>query len=86
MKKTQFIDTLRNIRANFISWLAIVIVVMITCGVYCGVFYYADAMENKADEFYKKNNLNDLTIISAMGLCRARQLNAECLAQLGLIN
>ena len=68
MKKTQFIDTIRNIRANFISWLAIVIVVMITCGVYCGVFYYADAMESKADEFYKKNNLNDLTIISAMGL------------------
>ena len=70
MKKTQIKDVFRNIRANAVSWLAVVIVVTITCGVYCGVFFYADALEDTAGEFFARANFEDLTVTAAQGLTR----------------
>ena len=68
MKKTQWKDVVRNIRTNVVSWLAVVIVVTITCGVYCGVFFYADALEDTAAEFFENTNFEDLTVTAASGL------------------
>ena len=68
MKTTQRKDVVRNIRTNVVSWLAVVIVVTITCGVYCGVFFYADALENTAEAFYARTNYEDLVITAADGL------------------
>lgn len=68
MKKTQIKDIVRNIRTNAVSWLAIVIVVTITCGVYCGVFFYADALEKSAEDFFSETNFEDLTVTSANGV------------------
>lgn len=68
MKKTQIKDIVRNIRTSVVSWLAVVIVVTITCGVYCGVFYYADALEDKAAGFFEQTAFEDLTVTSAKGM------------------
>ena len=67
MKRTQIKDIVRNIRTNAVSWLAVVIVVTITCGVYCGVFFYADTMEDTAAEFFERTNFEDLTVTTAAG-------------------
>ena len=68
MKKTQIKDIVRNIKANVVSWLAVVIVVTITCGVYCGVFFYADELEKSAGEFFEDTNFEDLTVTVAGGV------------------
>ena len=68
MKKTQIKDILRNIRANCISWLAVSIVTMIACGVYCGAFFYADELESTAADFFARTNVEDFTVMSAKGL------------------
>ena len=68
MKKTQIKDIVRNIRANCISWLAVSIVTMIACGVYCGAFFYADELESTAADFFARTNVEDFTVMSAKGL------------------
>ena len=64
MKKTRLKDTLRNIKSNFVSWLAVAIVTMIGCGSYCGAFFFVDAMEQKAHDFFEETNYEDLSISS----------------------
>ena len=68
MKKTQIKDIIRNIRTNWTSWLAIAIVTMIACGVYCGAFFYADELERTAAGFFSRTNLEDITITAKKGL------------------
>ena len=68
MKKTQLKDTLRNIRSNFVSWLAIVVVTMIGCGTYCGSIFYMDELVTIAADLYQTTNYEDLMITSAQGL------------------
>ncbi len=68
MKKTQIKDIIRNIRTNWTSWLAVAIVTMIACGVYCGAFFYADELESTAAGFFGRTNLEDITITTVKGL------------------
>jgi len=67
MKKTLLKETGRNIRKNLMSWIAIAIVTMIGCGVYCGVFFYADAMERDAQEYFIQTNYEDFDIVALQG-------------------
>ena len=62
MKRTQIKDIVRNIKSNIVSWLAVVIVVTRTFGVYCGVFFYADALEKKAEDFFTQTNFEDMAV------------------------
>ncbi len=68
VKKTQLKDTIRNIKKNFIPWIAISIVTMIGCGVFLGCFFHADALEDKGREYFKTTNFEDFNIVSAAGL------------------
>ncbi len=68
MKKTLLKETIRNIRKNLMSWIAIAVVTMIGCGVYCGVFFYADSMELNAKEFLADVNYEDLDIVALQGI------------------
>ena len=68
MKRTQIKDIVRNIKSNIVSWLAVVIVVTITFGVYCGVFFYADALEKKAEDFFTQTNFEDMAVTAASGM------------------
>ncbi len=67
MKKTLIKEAVRNIRKNLMSWIAIAVVTMIGCGVYCGVFFYADAMEQDAQEFFIQTNYEDFDIVALQG-------------------
>ncbi|MBR4452593.1 MAG: hypothetical protein IKS39_12220 [Clostridia bacterium] len=44
MKKSQWKNSVRNIRKTLVSWIAIVTVTMIGAGVYSGVSFYADSL------------------------------------------
>ena len=66
MKKTLLKETGRNIRKNLMSWIAIAVVTMIGCGVYCGVFFYADAMERDAQEYFIQTNYEDFVHVLNM--------------------
>ena len=68
MKKTQFKDSVRNIKKNFVSWLAVSIVTMICCGVYFGALFYVDSMSRVATEFAQGTNYEDINIIASSGL------------------
>ena len=67
MKKTQLKDWLRNIRSNFVSWLAIVIVLTIGCGTYCGSTFYINKLTEIAADFFAETNYEDLKVTSALG-------------------
>lgn len=67
MKKTLLKETIRNIKKNLMSWIAIAVVTMIGCGVYCGVFFYAEAMEKNAQAFFLQANYEDYDIVALQG-------------------
>ena len=68
MKKTQGKDAFRNIRKNFVSFLAVAIVTMIGCGVHFGSFFYAYALIRSAQEFYRDTNFEDMDVIAIHGI------------------
>ena len=68
MKKTQWKDVLRGIRKNLICWIAIVTVTMVGCGVYSGVYFYADALRDQGVRFLRETAYEDLSILAPEGL------------------
>ena len=68
MKKTFFKDSIRNIKANFISWLAISIVTMIGCGVFLGILFYTYSMTDAGRLFYEKTAYEDMTVKIPFGM------------------
>ncbi len=68
MKKTQWKDVLRSIRKNLICWIAIVTVTMVGCGVYSGVYFYADALRDQGVRFLRETAYEDLSILAPEGL------------------
>lgn len=68
MKKTLLKNTLRTIRKNFVSWLAISVVVMMCCGIYFGTFFYAQAMAKTVNSYASGTGFEDFNLIAVAGL------------------
>lgn len=68
MKKTLLKNTLRTIRKNFVSWLAISVVVMMCCGMYFGTFFYAQAVAKTTNRYASRTGFEDFNLIAVAGL------------------
>ena len=68
MKKTQRKDAIRNIRKKNVSWISIVIVTMLTVGVFMGCRFFNMSTERDGTAYYKKHNFKDIDVISKTGL------------------
>ena len=56
MKKTQRKDAIRNIWKKKVSWISIVIVTMLTVGVFMGCRFFNMSTERDGTAYYKKHN------------------------------
>ena len=68
MKKTQRKDAVRNIRRKIVSWISIVIVTMITVGVFLGCICYNFSLREQALDYFQAHNFKDLEVISSNGI------------------
>ncbi len=68
MRKTLLKNTVRTIRKNLVSWLAISVVVMMCCGIYFGTFFYAESMAKSLASFGDKTCFEDFDILAVTGL------------------
>lgn len=70
MKKTGWKETIRSIKKSWVSWLAMSVVTMIGCGVCFGVYFYANALEDKGESFFAETAYEDIGIMATQGLAR----------------
>lgn len=68
MKKTQLKNSIRTIRKNLVSWIAVSIVTMIGCGVFFATFFYAQSMVDRTREYFIRNVFEDYNIMASQGL------------------
>ena len=68
MKKTQRKDAIRNIFRKKVSWISIMIVTMLTVGVFLGCRFYVNSMGGDGKKFYKDHNFKDIEVISYTGI------------------
>ncbi len=66
MKKTQWKDSIRNIRKEKISFISIAIIALLAVASYLGINFTSEAMRQNADNFYRKTHFRDLEISSTM--------------------
>ncbi len=68
MKRTQFLDAIRNIQGRIVSFLSITItVIMGVSGLLC-IFFIGSAMNSYASDYYRKYHFKDFDIVSSMGI------------------
>ena len=68
MKKTQFIDAMRNIRKRFISFLSIVFIIMLGTGGFFMARFAARGLAASATDFYQASNFKDFELASSIGV------------------
>ncbi|WP_042256494.1 ABC transporter permease [Butyrivibrio proteoclasticus] len=68
MKKTFFLDTVRNIRKRLVSWLSISIIIFIGISGILGINSTAYSIERCVDGYYKEHNFKDYDITSNLGI------------------
>lgn len=68
MKKTQIKELLSNIKATFMSFMAIVLFVVLSVGVFTGISWTSPALRNSAEEIFDEGNLCDIEIQFPNGL------------------
>ena len=66
MNKTQFKDTLRNVKKQGISYLSIIIITMLAVMAYLGINFASNAISKNATRFYQETNFRDVEIISTL--------------------
>lgn len=66
MKKTQFIDLLRNIKKQKVSFLSIVAIAAIGMTTFLGIDYTATALRKNASEMYNCLNFRDIEVASTL--------------------
>lgn len=66
MKHTQFLDAIRNIQKQWVSFLSIVLIVMLGVMAYLGINYSAEAMKNGGQKFYEKTNFKDIEMVATL--------------------
>ena len=66
MKRTQFLDACRNIRAELVAYISILVISMLAAAAFLSVSYTADALKKDALHFFNSNRLWDFEISSAV--------------------
>ena len=66
MKKTQWKDTLRNVRKQGVSYLSIIVIAMLAVMAYLGINFASKAISENATRFYQETNFRDVEIISTL--------------------
>ena len=64
MKKTQIKDAFGNIRANIVSFISIIFIAMLAALMYLSITYTANALSDKASDYYAQQNMWDLELAS----------------------
>ncbi|MBQ5805006.1 MAG: hypothetical protein IIW22_04445, partial [Erysipelotrichaceae bacterium] len=68
MKKTQFIDAVKNIKNRLPSFLSVILVVAIGTGGFFTTQNIYRSLDDAFEEFYEQQNLRDLDLVSAGGI------------------
>ena len=68
MKKTQFKDALKNVRKQIVSYLSIVLVVALGCGIFFVCRMGSMSLGNRTNAFYDECSYHDLEIRSTRGI------------------
>ena len=68
MKNMMTKSTLREIKGSFSRWLAILAIVMLGVGFFCGLKVCQDAFTLTGDTYLNEHNLFDYELVSTMGL------------------
>lgn len=66
MKRTQWIDVLRLIRKQLISFLSIVVIAMLAVTAFYGIKTGSDSIRQNSDRFFSAQNFRDFEIVSTM--------------------
>lgn len=66
MKKTQFIDALRNVKKQKVSWFAVVVIAMLSSLAYLGINFASRGIAKNGNEFYDAASFRDAEIISTL--------------------
>ena len=66
MTKTQLLDSFRNIKKNFVSYISILLITMLSASTFMGVTSAAVNLENGANDFYKESDFYDLEVVSTL--------------------
>ncbi|MBR1507266.1 MAG: ABC transporter permease [Eubacterium sp.] len=66
MTKTQLLDSYRNIKKNFVSYISILLITMLSASTFMGVTSAAVNLENGANDFYKESDFYDLEVVSTL--------------------
>ncbi|WP_170832743.1 ABC transporter permease [Butyrivibrio sp. INlla16] len=64
MKKTQLLDTFRNIKKQLVSWLSIIVISSFALAAYLGLTYSAYGLEKAGQNLYDSTNFRDIQITS----------------------
>lgn len=70
MKKTQFIDSIRNIKKRIVSYLSICLVIVLGLGGFLITRYIGAGIEAKAQEYYSDRSFKNMEMISSMGVAK----------------
>lgn len=68
MKKTFFVNLIRNIKKTFSRFISIVIIIAIGVAFYSGVRATSPDMKKSGDLYFRQNNFMDFRVISTLGL------------------
>ena len=66
MTKSQIKDAIRNIKKNFVSYISILLISMLSIATYMGVSSASVNLENGASDFYKDSNFYDIEVFSTL--------------------
>ena len=66
MSSSQLKDATRNIWKNFVSYISILLITMLSIATYMGVSSASANLENGANDFYRNSNFYDLEIVSTL--------------------
>lgn len=80
MKFALIKDTFREIKKSFSRFLSVFIIVFLGCGFYSGINATMPDMNLTAEQYYEKNNLMDIRLVSTIGI------KAEDIAAVKLID
>ena len=67
-KKTQFIDSYRNIIRQFVSFLSVVIIAMLAVTIFLGILFASKAISDNGNYYYDEGNYRDIEVISTYAL------------------
>lgn len=66
MKRTQITDAVRNVTRQKVSWIAVVVISMLSVLAYLGINFASIGLAGNGNEFYDKTSFRDAEIISTL--------------------